>query len=228
MVVVATYVSGCLIWLCNHVLISVCVCVCVYVVVLYAIPSHNTHVLLVATVCVIIGLHTHFWLQTCLPRITHILLSWTVSVAFANRKQFVRVNRMPYITHTLIWLTIYVAHPNSKQFIEANCMPYIANTLIWLPVSIVLPHRKQFEWVNCVPCITHATKIWTVFDASSIANVLHLFWQFLHHRLRLLHRTHFHRRVSDRSVAFGPSCSSDMKALNITQPRMGNINKSHM
>ena len=31
MVVVATYVSGCLIWLCNHVLISVCVCVCVYI-----------------------------------------------------------------------------------------------------------------------------------------------------------------------------------------------------
>ena len=28
MVIVATYVSGCLIWLCNHVLISVCVCVC--------------------------------------------------------------------------------------------------------------------------------------------------------------------------------------------------------
>ena len=37
-----------------------CVCVCVYVVVLYAIPSHNTHVLLAATVCVIIGLHTYF------------------------------------------------------------------------------------------------------------------------------------------------------------------------
>ena len=56
MVVVATYVSGCLIWLCNHVLISVYI----YVVVLYAIPSHNTHVLLAATVCVIIGLRTHF------------------------------------------------------------------------------------------------------------------------------------------------------------------------
>ena len=58
MVVVATYVSGCLIWLCNHVLISVCVYI--YVVVLYAIPSHNTHVLLAATVCVLIGLQTHF------------------------------------------------------------------------------------------------------------------------------------------------------------------------
>ena len=40
-----------------------CVCVCVYiyvVVVLYAIPSQNTHILLATTVCVIIGLHTHF------------------------------------------------------------------------------------------------------------------------------------------------------------------------
>ena len=47
-------------------------CVYIYVVVLYAIPSHNTHVLLAATVCVLIGLQTHFWLQTCLPCITHI------------------------------------------------------------------------------------------------------------------------------------------------------------
>ena len=31
---------------------------------------------------------------------------------------------------------------------------------------------------------------------------------FLHHRLRLWHRTQFRRRVSDRSVTFGPSCSS--------------------
>ena len=56
MCVVATYVIGCLIWLCNHVLRSGYI----YVVVLYAIPSHNTYVLLVAIVCVIIGLHTHF------------------------------------------------------------------------------------------------------------------------------------------------------------------------
>ena len=58
MVVVATYVSGCLIWLCKHVLISVYIYV--YDVVLYAIPSHNTHVLLAVIVYVIIGIHTHF------------------------------------------------------------------------------------------------------------------------------------------------------------------------
>ena len=98
------------------------VCVCIYVVVLYAIPSHNTHVLLVATVCVIIGLHTHFWLQTCLPRNTHILLSWTVSVLMSQRKQFIRVNRMPYIAHTLIWPTISFVLPNHKQFIWVNRM----------------------------------------------------------------------------------------------------------
>ena len=38
----------------------VCVCINIYVVVLYAIPSHNTHVLLAATVCVLVGLQTHF------------------------------------------------------------------------------------------------------------------------------------------------------------------------
>ena len=30
-----------------------------------------------------------------------------------------------------------------------------------------------------MPCIAHATKIWTVFDASSIANILHLLDGFL-------------------------------------------------
>ena len=145
----------------------------------------------------------------CLPGITHILLSWTVSVVFINQKLFVRVNHMPYITHTLMWLTVYVALPNSKWFIGASCMPYIAHTLIWLPVSVVLPHRRQFEWINPVSCIAHATKIWTVFDGSAIANVLHLFWRFLHHHLRLLHHTQFRQRVSDRSVVLAVSCSSE-------------------
>ena len=78
----------------------VCVCVCmyiyIYVVVLYAIPSHNTHVLLAAIVCVIIGLHTHLWLYTCLSHITHIFLSWTVSVLLAQSKHFSRVNCLPW------------------------------------------------------------------------------------------------------------------------------------
>ena len=89
-----------------------------------------------------------------------------------------------------------------------NCMLYIAHTFIWLPVSFVPPHQKRLIELNCMPYITHATKIWTVFDASSIANVLHLFNGFLHHCLRLLHHTQFSRRVSDCSVTLAASCSS--------------------
>ena len=131
-------------------------------------------------VCVVIGLPTHFWLQTCLPRITHILLYWTIFVLLSQHKQFIWVNRMPYIAHTpLILLTVSFVLPNHKQFIRENRMMYIAHTFIWLPVSFVPPHRKQLIELNRMPCIAHATKIWTMFDASSIANVLHLFWRFL-------------------------------------------------
>ena len=117
-------------------------CVYIYVVVLYAIPPHNTHVLLAATVYVIIGLRTHFWLQTCLSRITHILLYWTISVLLSQGKQFIWVNHMSYIAHTLIWLTVSFVLPNHKQFIRVNRMLYIAHTFIWLPVSFVLPNQK--------------------------------------------------------------------------------------
>ena len=82
------------------------------------------------------------------------------------------------ISHTpLILLTVSFVLPNHKQFIRVNRMLYIAHTFIWLPVSFVPPHRKRLIKLNHMPCIVHATKIWTVFDASSIANVLHLFWR---------------------------------------------------
>ena len=81
------------------------------------------------------------------------------------------------ISHTpLILPTISFVLSNHKQFIRANRMMYIAHNFIWLPVSFVCPHRKQLIEMNCMPCIAHTTEIWTVFDASSIANVLHLFW----------------------------------------------------
>ena len=112
------------------------------------------------------------------------LLYWTVSVLLSQRKQFIRVNRMSYIAHTLIWLTVSFVPPHPKQLIELNRMPFIA----------------------------HATKIWTVFDASVIANVLPFFDGFLHHRLRLWHRTQFRQRVSDRSVALAASYNSVMKS----------------
>ena len=116
---------------------------------------------------------------------------------------------MPYIAHTLIWLTVSFVLPNHKQFIRVNRMLYIAHTFIWLPVSFVLPRRKRLIELNRMPCIAHATKIWTVFDASSICKRFAPFLtDFLHHCLRLLHRTQFRRRVSDRSVALAASCSS--------------------
>ena len=178
----------------------------------------KSHSLLAAIVCVIIVLRTHFWLQTCLPRITHILLYWTVSVLLSQRKQFIWVNRMPYIAHTLIWLAVSFVLPNHKQFIRVNRKPYITDAFIWLPVSFVPPHLKHLIELNHMPCIAHATKIWTVFDASSIANVYTLFDGFLHHCLRLLHRTQFRRRVSDRSVALAASCSSACWKKNLLRP----------
>ena len=118
-----------------------------YIYMLFYYRQSKSHGLLAAIVCVIIGLRTHFLLRTCLPRITHILFSWTVSIVLPNHTQFILVNRMLYIAHAFIWLPVSFVPPHPKQLIELNCMPYIA----------------------------HATKIWTVFDASSIANVLHLF-----------------------------------------------------
>ena len=133
MICIVTYVIRCLFQL--------------YIYMLFYYRQSNSHDLLAAIVCVIIGLRTHFWLWTCLPRITHILFSWTISIVLPNHTHFILVNRMLYIAHTFIWL----------------------------PVSFVPPHRKQLIELNCMPCIAHATKIWTVFDASVIANVLHLF-----------------------------------------------------
>ena len=54
-------------------------------------------------------------------------------------------------------------------------MLYIAHVFIELPVSFVPPHPKYLIELNRMPYIAHATKLRTVFDASVIANVLHLF-----------------------------------------------------
>ena len=96
----------------------------------------------------------------------------------ANRKLFIRVKCMPSIADTSIWLAVSVVLPNHKQFIRVNRMLYIAHAFIWLPISFVSPHRKQFIELNRMPCITHIIKIRTVFDASGIANILHLFDSF--------------------------------------------------
>ena len=127
-----------------------------------------------------IGLQTHFWLQTCLPR----------------------------ITHTFIWLPVSFVLPNHKQFIRVNRMLCVAHSFIWLPVSFVPTHHKQLIELNYMPFIAHATKIWTVFDASVIANVLHLFWRFFTPSFAIMASHTVLSKVSDRSVTFGPSCSS--------------------
>ena len=117
---------------------------------------------------------------------------------------------MLYIAHTYIWLPVSFVLPNHKQFIRVKHMLCIAHAFIWLPVSFVPPHRKQLIELNRMPFIAHATRTWTVFDTSSIAKVLYISNGFLHHRLRLLHRTQFRERVSDHSVALAVSCSSEV------------------
>ena len=169
MICIVTYVIGCLFQL--------------YIYMLFYSRQSNSHGLLAAIVSVIIGLRTHFRLQTCLPRITHILFSWTVSIVLPNHTKFIPVNRMLYIAHAFIWL----------------------------PVSFVPPHPKQLIELNRMPCIPHGTKFWIVFDASVITNILHLFDVFIP-PLQLWHCTQFRLRVPDRSVAFGPSYSSGRSA----------------
>ena len=68
-----------------------------------------------------------------------------------------------------------------------------------------------------------------MFDASSIANILHLFDGFLHPHLRLMRRTQFRERVSDRSVALAASCSSvqivRLQAKSTSSERKGSLDQ---
>ena len=115
------------------------------------------------------------------------------------------------ILHTpLIWLTVSFVLPNHKQFIRVNRMLCIAHASIWLPVSFVPTHRKQFIELNCMPFIAHATKTWTVFDASVIANVLHISDGFHTAPFVIIASHTVSRRVSDRSVTLAVSYSSDI------------------
>ena len=134
---------------------------------------------------------------------------WPVSVLFPNRKQLILLKRMPSITHTLIWLTISFVLPNHRQFIRVNRMLCIAHASIWLPVSFVPPHRKQFIELNRMPFIAYATKTWTVFDASIIANVLYISDGFHTAPFAIIASHTVSRRVSDHSVALAASYSSD-------------------
>ena len=126
--------------------------------------AHNTHDLLIGIVCVVIGLPTHFWLQTYLSRITHILLYWTIFVLLSQHKQFIRVNPMLYIAHTpwsawLFLLCCLITNSSSEWTVccishtpSSGCplllFPLLqdaANTTLW----------SETLWRNCVQCINH-------------------------------------------------------------------------
>src|SRR4051812_17283547 len=87
-------------------------------------------------------------------------------------------------------------------------MSYIAQAFIWLPIYVLLPHRKQLIELNHMPCIAHTTKSEPCLMARPSQMFYIFFMVFLHHRLRLMPRTQFRQRVSDRSVALAASYSS--------------------
>src|SRR6266496_1697751 len=106
MVVVATYVSGCLIWLCNHVLISVCVCVYICC----------------CSVCNPIAQHTRHISSNrlCYYRSSHIFLITDLFAAYHTH--LVILNRFCSLVSTQ---TVHPSEPHA----------YISHTLIWLTVS---------------------------------------------------------------------------------------------
>ena len=64
-----------------------------------------------------------------------------------------------------------------------------------------------------MPFIAHATKTWTVFDASIIANILYIFGGFHTPPFAIIASHTVFRRVSDRSVALASSCSSESSGV---------------
>ena len=97
------------------------------------------------------------------------------------------------ITHSSSqWTICYISQSPSSGCPFLLCLLITNSSLSWT----VCP--ASHTQLNFEPCLMHppSQMFCTLFDG------------FLHHRLRLWHRTQFHRRVSDRSVAFGPSFSS--------------------
>ena len=94
----------------------------------------------------------------------------------------------------------------------------IAHAFIWLPVSFVPPHHKQLIELNRMPFITHATKIWIVFDASPSQMFCTFFDGFHTPQFAIIASHTVSRRVSDRSVALAASCSSAWPSWSGYQP----------
>ena len=145
--------------------------------------------------------------------ITHILLSWPVSVVFPNRKQFVRVNRMPYIAHTLIWLPVSVVLPHRNSSNGLTVCPASHTHCYGCSFLLFCLIADSLNGLTVCPASHTQLKSELCLTAPPLQTFCTFLTGFLHHRLRLLHRTQFRQRVSDRSVALAVSCSSCMLSL---------------
>ena len=158
------------------------ICIVTYVIGCYFSYTHThmlffcrqskSHGLLVAIVCVIIGLRTHLWLWTCLSHITHIFFSWTISIVLPNHTQFILVNCMPYIAHTLIWWSISVVlaianssygltvcHASHTQLWSESCLMSVPSQIVRIifygfltpPFAINASHTVSSNglWLYC-------------------------------------------------------------------------------
>ena len=193
MVVVATYIIGCLIWLCNHVLISVCVCVCVYVC--------------CCSVCNLIAQHTRLISNNrlCYYRSSHTFL---ITDLFAA-----------YHTHLVI-LNRFCSHV-STQTVHSSEPHAVYRTHLWSGWPFLLCFlitNSSSEWTVC--CVSHtppsgcpfllfvlianSSLNWTVCPSSHTqlkpepclthpsSQMFYTFLTvFIQHRLRLWHRTQF-------------------------------------
>ena len=111
--------------------------------------------------------------------------------------------------HTHLVMPNRLCSPHSSQTVHRSELYAVYRThLDLVPVFVVLSHRKQFVQINCMPFIAHATKTWTVFDASVIANVLYISDGFHTTPFAIIASHTVSRRVSDHSVALAASCSS--------------------
>ena len=105
--------------------------------------------------------------------------------------QTVHPSELYAVYHTHLHLAARFCCFASSQIVYPSELYAVYHTCLHLfAYFFCLPHRKQFIELNRIPIIAHTTKIWTVFDVSTITNVMHLGWLvFLHHCLQFMHHT---------------------------------------
>ena len=156
-----------------------------------------------------------------------------VSFLLPNHKQLIRLKRTPSITHTLIWLTVSFVLPNHKQFIRVKvcCISHTPSSGCPFLLCCLITHSSS-QWTVC--CVSHTPSsgcpfLLFVLMANSSLNctvwcashmqlkselyLMHpssqdIFYDFLAPPFEIIASHTVYRRVSDRSVAFGSSCSS--------------------